>query len=100
LLLLFQYGKILTYINCRIESIINNSAQCDCEKQIKNSSDNNQSAPIQKTVIKEKTTEELFTIVTGKDFYNKSVQEIILYKPATTLLLTGFNKTIFQPPRA
>lgn len=87
-------------MNCKIENIINNNAApCDCEKQIKNSSDNNQSNPIQKTAIKEKITEELFTIVKEKDFYNWSAQNITLPKPATATLLTGFNKIIFQPPR-
>ena len=98
--MLFQYGKILTYVNCRIENIINNNnAPCDCEKQIKNSIDNTQTNPLQKSVVKEKITDELFTVEPEKRMYNFSTGNINLLKPATTLLLNEFNKIIFQPPR-
>lgn len=100
MVMLFQYGKILTYVNCRIENMINNNnAPCDCEKQIKNSADNTQKNPLQKTAVKEKITEELFTIESEKRIYHFSTENISLLKPSTTLLLTGFDKTIFQPPR-
>jgi hypothetical protein len=87
-------------VNCKFENIIiNNTAQCDCEKQIKNSGDNNSSTPIQKNVGKEKITEELFTLITQKRTLHFSIENINIPKTATALLLSGFNATIFQPPR-
>jgi hypothetical protein len=91
----------LTYLDCKIENIINNNtAQCDCEKQIKNNPGNNTSNPLQKTTAKEKTTEEVFTIITEKKLY-AWVKQLVLPTASTTtpLLLTGFDKTIFQPPK-
>ena len=96
-----HYGKALSYLHCRIENIINTgSAYCDCEKQIKDNNDNNQAGAAQKTGLKEKATENIFTLnkqIKWQDNITKSIPAVL--PDNIPQLLTGFHTSIFQPPK-
>jgi len=101
-LLLYQYGGVLNYLHCRFISIGNTGvAQCDCEKQLSDSPDNSQSTPLQKTMAKEKVTDDLFVLAAQTKLISYPVQPALSGLSNTTSSLSpGFCKTIYQPPKA
>jgi hypothetical protein len=101
-LLLFQYGKALSYLHCVIENAINTgSVYCDCEKQNKDNADSTQSSSSQKTALKEKTPDNLFTYNNQIIWHNnKTENSLIITSNNSSQLSTGFHTSIFQPPKA
>ncbi|MBS1598009.1 MAG: hypothetical protein JST75_07270 [Bacteroidetes bacterium] len=97
-LVIYQYGKIVGYIGCRISEITNSVPQCDCEKFGRDLS-NNSALPFQKSTLKERS-EDFFT-----QNFSEAVKKIIpsqsskITEPDKALAI-GYNNAIFQPPRA
>jgi len=102
LLIFFHYGKALTYLHCVFTNIINTgNVYCDCEKQMKDSADSNQSNSAKKADLKEKSTDNWFTY-SNQDLYQLSHAKIILTiaKHNSSQFPAGFYNSVFQPPKA
>ncbi|HTQ65623.1 MAG TPA: hypothetical protein VMI12_12550 [Puia sp.] len=98
-LVFYQYGRVLNYIGCRINNIAGNSSQCDCEKQVRDGTNTDTQPFSQKLVIKTNTDDLFFR------HYNSLIPFTVF--PAAmkisfspSYLTSGFDKNIFQPPRA
>jgi hypothetical protein len=99
LFFVFQYGRILDYMECRIAAAIETKTDCGCETRLIAATDNETSAPLHEHSLKN-YTEEFFdhenssttalNISVTKQYNNRFVQS----SPV------GFSKSIFQPPRA
>jgi hypothetical protein len=101
LLLLLNYGKALSYLHCRIEALLDNIAHCDCEKQVADSTDMNQTDTTQKINFKEKIPDTVFTTLKSIS-YHQFVIGIFSNNNSTnrSSIASGFLSIIFQPPRA
>jgi len=98
-LVFYQYGRVLNYIGCKINSIASNSSQCDCEKQVKDGTNTDNQPFSQKLVIKINTDDLFFK------HYNSLIPftrcpVVTKISFASSYLTAGFDKNIFQPPRA
>jgi hypothetical protein len=102
LLVFFQYGKVLSYLHCLIENVINTgSVYCDCQKQIKDNAANTSSSAPQKTTFKEKLPDNLFTYRKQKISQNDKSESTLVYTSnSSPMLALGFYTSVFQPPRA
>ena len=97
-LVIYQYGKIVSYIGCKISEITSTISQCDCEKFGSDVSNTN-TTPVQKSVIKEKA-EDFFTCPGSKVPQEFSYVSTIKKAPTSLALATGCSSAIFQPPRS
>jgi hypothetical protein len=95
----FQAEKLFNYLNCRIRNISDNTTKCDCEKQVKDQSDNAQPPSSTKSIINDKA-EELFLQSAGS--FPGHLQSLSLKKcrisHLNTVLHPGFYASIFRPP--
>ena len=97
-LVFYQYGKVFNYIGCRINNIVSNNTQCDCEKKVKDATNNDSQPFSQKLTVKTNTDDLFFR------HYNSSIP-LNTYSPAIKIsffslsLTTGYDENIFQPPR-
>ncbi len=95
-----QYGKLISYWHCRIESADSNSTlPCDCEKifaDARTIHDNHSPAP---SVSKDKS-EEIFLIHKMSDV-NKVTITIPgnIFPEYTSLMPEGYKNAVFLPPR-
>jgi hypothetical protein len=101
LLAFFHYGKALSYLHCVIENTISTgSVYCDCEKQIKDNTDNTQSGAAQKATLKEKMPENLFTCSKHLlSLAHETESPSIMTSNSSRQISTGFHRSIFQPPK-
>ena len=99
LLMGFQADKLFSYLSCQALNIINSTVKCDCEKEVKDYTNDAQQPNQQKAFSKEKA-EELFVGCPGL-FPNqfpgsaKSVLKISFPSPS---LRVGFCSKVFHPP--
>ena len=98
---LFQFGRVMGYLHCKLDHIINNNtATCDCEKQVTDNPVNTSSNSQQKTFPKEKTAEDFFLICQAEDLHCFGLLHLQTKPlPGIANIPTGFNRPIFQPPR-
>jgi|GEM_PF-1337539 len=94
---IYQYGKIVSYIGCKISEINNTVARCDCEKA-NGDFTSNSAVPLQKLVVKEKV-DDIFS-----EQHQETTPLIIRTnnQNASTrydALAGGFHSSIFEPPR-
>jgi hypothetical protein len=98
-LVFYQYGRVLNYVGCRINNIVSNTAPCDCEKKVKDGTNTDSQPFSQKSAVKINTEDLFFR-------NNSSVVSFIDKSTVTKLsffsahLYAGYNRIIFQPPRA
>jgi len=88
-------------LHCHIEALIDNTAHCDCEKQVSNTTDMNQPETAQKISFKEKIPDTVFTTpkyISHNNFITANVSMNASNK--NSLLSAGFQSRIFQPPKA
>jgi hypothetical protein len=95
----FQADKLFSYLSCRALTTLNNAVKCDCEKEVKDFSNDDQQPNPQKAVSKEKA-EEFFVACPGllsNEFptVSKNALKISLRSPK---LKTGFYSKVFHPP--
>jgi hypothetical protein len=97
-----QYGRALNYLHCKIAAVVNTGvAQCDCEKQLKDAPGNSQPIPLQKAMAREKSMDDVFVnIAQVKWVSSHSISALPASSNNDPLIPIGFNKTIFQPPKA
>jgi hypothetical protein len=99
---MLHYAKAITYLHCQLENfIISGSAYCDCEKQVTDNNDINQNNTAQKTVFKEKGTDNIFTL--DNRLYGtlqSSEYKLIFLSDNISHFPGGFDSNIFQPPKA
>jgi hypothetical protein len=95
----FQAEKLLNLLNCRIRTYIENTTTCDCEKQVKDQSDNGQQPSSTKSTLTEKAEE--FFVQCGESltdhFYKLSLEKYRI-SFLRTILHAGFYTSIFRPP--
>jgi hypothetical protein len=102
LLVLFNYSKVLMFLHCQVDNFIaTGTTDCDCEKQIEDSSDNGQANALKITTFREKPSENNFI------FNNRSagpcgsfIRNLLTQPSCESRLTTGFISTIFEPPKA
>jgi len=95
-LVIYQYGKIVSYIGCKIGEITSTVSHCSCEN-LGSDLTNGNTVPIQKSVIKERTDDFFigFNTIAPSTFKissNKTVKSCLA-------LANGCHLAIFQPPR-
>ena len=97
---LFQYGKMLDYIECRIAAAIKSKSDCGCDSRLSATSQENKNPqPLHQHHLKN-YTEEFF------DHQYTSFPQLLATCVTTTAVLpaeklpAGFAKGIFQPPRS
>jgi hypothetical protein len=95
----FQADKLFSYLNCRVLNTINNNLKCDCEKEVKDFSNDDQQPNPQKSLSKEKP-EELFVGCRGLlsnefSILTKSALKIPFRSPTIRI---GFCSKVFHPP--
>jgi hypothetical protein len=96
--LLFQYGKLIAYMECRIVSVIQSSSDCGCETKLQPSPGNEQTnLPFHQHHIKN-YTEELFEEVSLTKLAPSSTV-ILTGNLNAAQLLTGYTNKLLQPPR-
>jgi hypothetical protein len=96
---LHTYGNILNYMHCKMMAFIaGTGTTCDCQKQA--SDDPAGSIPFQKTLAKGNLTDPQF-IGAGEAGLTAGLKNPMRISCRTghSLLHTGVDKTIFQPPR-
>jgi hypothetical protein len=100
LFFVFQYGKMLDYMECRIQAAIEAKPDCGCETKLTAFAENDPfSAPSHQHHLKSYTEEffdQHFSLL-------PSLPEIISKQyniAAIQSVPEGFNKSIFQPPKA
>ena len=80
--------------------MIDNSAHCDCEKQVSDTTDMNQTEATQKIGFKEKIPDTVFTTLKTISYPTIAIHgnsRYALHK--NSLLAAGFQSCIFQPPK-
>jgi hypothetical protein len=96
--LLFQYGKLIAYMECRIVSVIQSTSDCGCETKLQPSAGNEQTnLPFHQHHIKN-YTEELFEDLSLFTLTPSSSTTLTSNLQATQLL-TGYTNKLLQPPR-
>ncbi|HLK28396.1 MAG TPA: hypothetical protein VKT28_07430 [Puia sp.] len=101
LILLFNYGKAVIYLHCRIENFIaTGSTYCDCEKQITDNADINQNNTAQKTTFKEKGNDNIFAVNHQFALNRQNKPSSAYHLDNTSHIQSGFLSNIFQPPKA
>ena len=91
-----QYGKLISYLNCKVTST--RTVHCDCEK-ILTDSNGNAATNLQANQVKDKM-EDWYTWSTTLPNAAK-VCPVFTHPISnhTSFRTNGFNKVIFQPPR-
>jgi hypothetical protein len=99
LFFVFQYGRILDYMECRIVAAIEATPDCGCDTKLVAATDNNAPAPLHQHSLKN-YTEEFFDdkhhslaalpVINSKQYHNHFIQSAP----------TGYSSPVFQPPRA
>lgn len=96
--LLFQYGKLIAYMECRIVSALQSTPDCGCETKLQPSTNEGQATtPLHQHTTKN-YTEEVFEEVSIATT-NPASSGVKTGKAITPLLLTGFANQLLQPPR-
>jgi hypothetical protein len=99
LFFLFQYGKMLDYMECRIAAAIEAKEDCGCDNKLTgNTTDDSVPAPFHQHQLKN-YTEEFFDhsfTVTAIIMVSNQQQSIMLHAAAE---LPGYTNGILQPPQ-
>ncbi len=81
--------------------IITGTTTCDCEKQVADNNDINQTNTAQKTTFKEKANDNIFTL---NNFFSRKEQKSTSSSKFAlnniSRIPAGFLTNIFQPPKA
>ncbi|SRR5579871_246515 len=99
LMMLFHYGRMINYWSCELIHINNNTdTTCDCEKQSKDAANDTQQSSSQKWV--KERSEDLFS---DKKYFSIALLFSEVKDPISINksigLSSGFNSSVFQPPR-
>lgn len=96
---LFQYGKILDYMECRITAALASKADCGCDTKLAAVQNNNDAAaPLHQHQLKNYTEEFFEDQLTTKFILPFSEELNYKIQPAGPLP-AGYYNAIFQPPR-
>ena len=96
--LLFQYGKLIAYMECRIVAAIQSTPDCECETKLQPSTNEGQATtPLHQHTTKN-YTEEAFEEISIA-IKNPISTAAKTGKAVTAFLLTGFAHQLLQPPR-
>lgn len=96
---LFQYGKMIDYMECRITAVIESTKDCGCDTKLQpTANDQNPALPFHQHHLKNYTEEF---------FYHTSLQTPAIatnYNPVYTNItapqqLSGYLQKVLQPPR-
>ncbi|RXK59251.1 hypothetical protein ESA94_14005 [Lacibacter luteus] len=97
---LFQYGKMIDYMECRIAAAVASVEDCGCdEKLISNSTTEDASLPFHQHHLKN-YTEEFFTEVHVAEPAAFSTTATAHNRISSPQLLAGFTNQLLQPPNS
>jgi hypothetical protein len=100
LFFIFQYGKMLDYMECRIRAAIETKSDCGCDLKLTAATDNNPvSAPFHQHHLKNYTEEFFdyhFLLLPTMPFCNTKEYNTAFNQP----IPEGRYNVVFQPPRS
>jgi hypothetical protein len=96
---LFQYGKMIDYVECRIAAAIESTKDCGCDSKLQSTaSDTEAPTPFHQHHLKN-YTEEFFNY-TVKEYETVVISSNVLYNSITApQQLSGYLHELLQPPR-
>lgn len=94
----YQYGKIVSYIGCKLYSVTQKTTTCDCEKQQTKEIGNNEWPYSEKLAIKIFSDDLFFRQVSWACF-SSSIYGGNLPCSHEPGILNGLPTPVFQPPR-
>ncbi len=99
ILVSYQYGRVISYLGCRINNIISQKTTCDCEKQVKDGANGDAQPYSEKNVVKEKSDDLFLDHNTTASVWIDDIRitKTIFFQPG---LLKEHSNHIFQPPRS
>jgi hypothetical protein len=96
---LFQYGKMIDYVECRITAVIESTEDCGCDAKLQASaSDSEPSTPYHQHHLKN-YTEEFFNYTTKEDEAVNVSSRISYNRITAPQQLSGHLHEVLQPPR-
>jgi hypothetical protein len=100
LFFVFQYGKMLDYMECRIQAAIEATPDCGCETKLTGFTENDPfSAPYHQHQLKNYTEEffdQHFSLLPALPEVVSKQYQLAAIQPVPE----GCNKSIFQPPKS
>jgi hypothetical protein len=96
---LFQYGKMIDYMECRIAAAIESTKDCGCDTKLQvATTDDESSTPFHQHHLKN-YTEEFFNYITKEDETVTALANALYNSITAPQQLSGYLHELLEPPR-